>query len=380
MIIHFRDFLDMKNAKISVEIKKDMKDKIKTKIEDRISYFAKELKIVPARLYEYFVWQKSVIPLGILLTISKKLGIKEKEIEDSVIYYKQLHVPYKNSIKNPKLPIKLSPYFTSLIANLFFDGSVPEDGKGTYYNQKNEEIMQDFIKKINSIFGDVFYSSKRDHRGVLKCRIPRLVGEICRYIYDVKHFGTFQSRIPEKIFNLPLIHKQAFVLTGIIDEGSIAYDGSVIFGVSNKEMVKDFNKLCLNIGLRTSGVKNKKNSNHFYIYIISSNKLLAIINSLKKSYPLISLRHKEDRLKKSIEIKSKSQNCKEFSKDILEELKNKKCSVNFLASKYLINPRTVRYNLYKLIKKSIIKREKIGNEYIYLINQINFSNASLNSK
>jgi len=261
---------------------------------------------------------------------------------------------------------------TSLVANLFFDGSVPEDGKGTYYNQKNKEIMEDFIKKVKEIFGEVSYSLKLDHRGVLKCRIPRLIGELCRYIYKVKSFGTFDSRVPDLISNLNKEHKISFIITGILDEGSITYDGDIQFGVSNKDMILDFKNLCRSIGLETTEVRGNKSGEHYHLYIRSKDKFNKIYINFNKKNPLLSLRYKEERLKKSIEIKKqKFLYTKDFSDNrkmlLLTEIRNKESSVNLLSIKFLIPPKTVRRYMYQFMKEGKIIRKKSGNEYIYFV-------------
>ena len=358
------------NFKISVDLSEELKNKIRSKIKHKIADLSKKLKLKTARLYEYFIWKNSAIPLEVLLKISNLLKISKDEIEQNIIMYKQLHVPGKNSIKNPKLPIKINPYFTSLIANLFFDGSVPNDGKGTYYNQKYKEIMENFIKKIKEIFGDVSYSLILDHKGVLKCRLPRLIGEICKCVYNVKSFGTFDSRIPEFMFKLNKKHKIAFILTSIIDEGSITYDGQIMFGVSNKLLCNDVRELCQELGLETTKVTQKSSSNYFYFYIKSQDKLLKIIESINKNYPLISLNYKEKRLRYYFEIKKypglRTQNGGNLrKKKILESLKKGKKSVNQLSMELLILPRSLRRHLNFLEKNSKIKKEKRGSEYFY---------------
>jgi len=382
MNIHIWDLLKIPNLCIAVNTKKLLKDEIKNKILNNISLVAKNLDIKPARLYEYFIWQKSAIPLNILISLSRDLNITKNKIEKGIIIYKQLYVPEKNSIKWPKLPIEISPYLTSTLSNLFFDGSVPKDGKGTYYNQKNKEIMEDFIKKLKYIFGDVSYSLTLDHRGVLKCRVPRLIGEICRGIFEVGSFGTFDSRIPKKIFDFNIEHKIAFVLTALIDEGSIAYDGNIIFGISNKNMCEDVRKLCIEIGLKADKIRTKKNSNFYYFHILSLKELYNLLLKFSKKYPLISLRYKEERLKKALEIKNqKHYHSRSFTNKrkslLFEELKNKKCSINYLCSKYLIPPKTIRRDMYLMMKEGKVARKKVGNEYFYYL--ANFSIASFNS-
>ena len=166
--------------------------------------------------------------------------------------------------------------------------------------------MDDFIKKISYVFGDVQYSLMLDHRKVWKCRIPRLIGEICKSIYGVDSFGSFDSRVPKRIFNLTKENKIAFILTAIIDEGSIAYDGSIQFGVSNKNMMIDFKSLCEDIGLETTSIKQINGGRHNYLYIKSLKKFNNLVDTFNKKYSLINLRDKRERLKKAIEIKNKN--------------------------------------------------------------------------
>lgn len=373
MEIHLFDILKFGKLNIAVDINDSLKEKIKKEISNNISSIAEELNLEPTRIYEYFIWKRSNIPLIILYNLSKKFKISENEIERNTILIKQLYTPSKNSIKNPKLPIRITPYLTSLVANLFFDGSVPNDGKGTYYNQKNNEIMEDFIEKVKEIFGDVYYSCKTDHRGVLKCRIPRLIGELCRNIYNIKSFGTFDSRIPELIFKLNKEHKIAFILTGIIDEGSITYDGSIQFSISNRLMIEDFQRLCNEIGLKTTSIKSHKHTGHYYIYIKSIKVLNDFMKGFNKKYPLIALRYKQERLKKALIIKQqKFLYTKDFADKrksiLLLELKKKENTINFLSDKFLINPKTINRYFHRLMKENVLRREKRGNKYTYFLN------------
>ena len=358
--------------KISTNITEEFKNELKILIESKISKIAKRIKIHSTRLYEYFIYQKSPIPLNILIDLCKIFKIDLIKMEKEIIMYKHMYVPNKNSIQNPKLPLKTSPYFTSIIANLYFDGSVPKDGKGTYYNQKNEKIMNNFIEKIKSVFGDVQYSLKKDHRGVLKCSIPRIIGEICKQIYKIDSFGGNDSIISKKIYNLSKEHKTSFIITAILDEGSIAYDGTIMFGVNNKKLCEGVNTLCEQIDLRVNKIRKKKNSNFYYFHVLSLEKFLKLYEQINKKYPFISLGYKEKRLKESILIKKqKFEYTKKFADKrkfiILKELKKQKCSINYLSSKFLMPPRTIRRYMYKLIKEGKIKREKISNQYIYYL-------------
>jgi len=358
--------------KISVEITKELKEKFWSLIKGKTYALSKEINLTTARFYDYFLHKKCPIPLHVLIKLSHLFNISLLDVEKNIIMYKHMFVPNKNSIKDPKLPLKISPYFTSIISHLYFDGSVPEDGKGTYYNQKDEKIMNDFISKVKKVFGDVQYSLARDHRGVLKCRIPRIIGEICKHIYRVDSFGTFDSRISKKIFNLSKEHKIAFILTAILDEGSITYDGQIFFGVSNKLLCEDIKKICNQIGLETNPVKRRLDSNHYYIYIKSLSKVSDYIHLFKKKYPLISLRYKEERLEYYFEIqKHPGLRTKKGGNDrkrrILSSLKEGDKTVNQLAKELLILPRSIRRHLDVLLIVGKISKDKKGKENYFTL-------------
>lgn len=367
--IHIWDIEDINN-KIVVNIDDTLKNLITDKIKS-INKITKELDIKSSRFYEYFIWKKSFIPAQILFKIAEILNISKYLIEKSILEYKQLHVPRKNSVVNPNLPIIVNPYFTSVISHLFFDGSFPKDGKGTYYNQKNKFIMENFIEKTKVVFGDVSFTLKKDHRGVLKCRMPRIIGEISKSIYNIDSINSFDSRIPRIIFKMNNNHKIIFIITAIIDEGSVAYDGSIQFGVTNKYMIEDFKGLCKDVDLETTKIKKGK-SGHYHLYIKSPEQFFRLYKNISKKYPLLSLEYKGDRLKKALEIKNKKfYYTKKFKNKrinlVIGSLKEKENSINNLAEKYLIPPRTLRRYMYSLIKENRVFRKKVSNEFIYYL-------------
>lgn len=358
--------------RISVDIKEDMKDKITTAVRGDMYRIADKLKITPARLYDYFVYRTLPIPLDFLLKLSGFLGISKEELERNITMYKQKLVPIKNSVKNPKFPLEINPYLTSIVAHLFFDGSVPADGKGTYYHQKNKEIMDNFVKKINYVFGEVFYFLKLDYKGVLKCRMPRIIGEICKYLYKIKSFGSFDARVPKKIFNLNKEHKKAFVLTAIIDEGSITYCGQIMFGVCNRLLCEDVKRLCNSLGLKTTKVTRKSKTSYYYFYINSKKELLEIANSMSKKYPFISLNYKGERLSHYFKTKKyPGLRTKEGGdlrkKNILKAIHKNPKSANQLSIELLIPPKSLRRHLKFLVNKGKAKSIKKGHEHIYFV-------------
>jgi hypothetical protein len=356
--------------KTTVGLSKRSKKEFATLIGKDIYKIANKLKITPARIYDYFFTQSSQVPLDKLLKISIFFNISLEELEKEIISYKHKLVPIKNSVFNPILPIKISPYFTSITSHLFFDGSLPNDGKGAYYNQKRDKPMELFTKKLQIVFGDIRYFVTKDHRNVFKCRFPRIVGEICKKIYKVDTFHGNIARVPQLIFNLTKDDKSAFFLSAILDEGSIAYDGQIIFGVNNKILCEDVRKLGLEIGLDITKVKEKLQPRFYYFHIKSIEEFYKFVKKFSIKYPLISLDYKFKRLEKSLEIKNqKFEYTKLFSdtrkKIVLKELSNNSKTINQLASKLLIPPRTLRRYMYNFIDKNKVTRIKKGTEYYY---------------
>ena len=356
--------------KLSVDLSEQSRDKFATLIEGRIYKIARKSKITPARMYDYFFNKNTPIPLDKLLNLSKLFKINPYNIEKDILSYKHKLVPIKNSIFNPILPLNRSPYFTSIVSHLFFDGSLPNDRKGAYYNQKGVVPMNLFTETLQEVFGDIQYSVVKDHKGILKCRFPRLAGEISKKIYEVETFHGNIARIPRIIFNLDKDNRSAFFIPAILDEGSIAYDGHIIFGVNNKPLCEDLRKLGIGLNLDISEVKTKECPNFYYFHIKSIREFHKFVKEFSDRYPLISLAHKMKRLEKAIEIKNqKFKYTKDFSDKrknrMLRELLKERKTINQLASKLLIPPRTIRRYMYNLMAKNKIVRIKIGTEYYY---------------
>jgi len=232
--------------------------------------------------------------------------------------------------------------------------------------------MDGFIRKLKAVFGDVSYSLRIDHRGILKCRIPRIIGEICQYVYSVNSFGSFDSRISLQIFELNKDCQFAFIVAAVLDEGSITYDGYIQFGVSNKRMMEDLARLCKKVGLETTKII-EGGLGRYHFYIKPLDKFYNLYSQLSKKFSHINLDYKEERLRKALEIKKqKFFYTQDFADKrkllILNDLKKCGQSVNFLSSKFLISPRTIRRYMYKLIKEDKVSREKINNEYVYRLN------------
>ncbi len=368
MFYHIWELVDNSKVKICVNLEASLKEKIALQVKGKIEKIATQLNINKARLYEYFIHKSSFIPLNVLLNLCKLLKLSEFDIEKKVIAYRQHHSNV--IIKSPKLPLKITPLTTFLTSHIYFDGSLPKDGRGTYYNNKSKAIMKDFTDSLNNAFGDVHHIISLDHKGVLKCGMPRIIGEILKFIYKVRSFACKESEISNFILSLPYEHKLAFVIGALVDEGSVAYDGSVIFGVANYKLASQTNKLCRGVGIKTSQVKRKKNSDFYYFYVKNIKTLRKKASYIQRRFKPISLEYKMKRLEKALIIREqKFKYTPDFAearrKKILDALKYKSTTANNLAISLLISPRSIRRHLQYFIIGGKVVKEKVSNEYLY---------------
>lgn len=198
----------------------------------------------------------------------------------------------------------------------------------------------------------------------------RNIGEILKHTYKVNSFGTKDSKISQFILELSNEDKISFLISALVDKGSVAYDGSVIFGVMNKELAEKVNYISENLGIVTNGIKQKKNTDFYYFYIKDIEKLKKEAEKIQKKYPYVLLRHKLEILSKVFEIrKRKYEYTPGFAdkriRKVITLIKEKDMKINELSHILLIPPRTLRRYMYSLIKESKIVRRLDGREYIY---------------
>ena len=149
-----KSFIDFINNKIKDEFgtKRNIHKELIKCYKTPFSTFKSKLK--PS--YKYF------IDLEVLSNLSKILRILLTKLQESITAYKTRRG--YNYIENPKLPIEITPIFDILIAHHIGDGNVinPERGRKPYfsYRQFNNKYRSLYIKKIESVFGNLKYKKR----------------------------------------------------------------------------------------------------------------------------------------------------------------------------------------------------------------------------
>jgi len=326
-----------------------------------------------SRWFNWFRYNDVNIPLWASMAMTELAGISLDELEKEIIFYKQKLTPNRVCVTDPILPIEFTPEFVSLASHFCFDGSLPKDGKGAYYSQKNDTQVELFIGKIQLCFGKTYYKKRRGKKRIWSIRYPRFIGETCKNVCEFSTFDSITAKIPAKIFDLGKKFRLAFLISAIVDEGGIGTEYIQLL-LKNKVLIEGLHKICLELGYSCSIIRNKKNKEGvYYFYLKSVSSLYKDVCELSETNPLISFGFKTKDIEFILENqsfpvgKSTLVNAKKRKIRILGKLIKPK-SVKELALELKINARSMRRLLLKLTNQGRIYRIKKGHSYLYALN------------
>ncbi len=314
--------------------------------------------------------KREILPLWVLKEICNKCKINKKEIDQKVVQY-GLWSP--NVIVKPKLPIKIDPIFISLIGNLLGDGCNSKKYSPLYYAQVRKESAKIFANKIEYVFGKMaginskrkFNIIKERFKGIkYEIKLPHIMGDILEKYAKTNQWYTRTSKIPEIIFNENKESKRAFLLSLIMDEGSVR-DGNVQITSTNLNIIQGLKKITddLNYKSKIHIGKNQKGK-YYFLSITSISKLCKDLTKLISKYKILDCQ-KYKNLELSVYIKNNKVKQKNLKQKIFNILKTPK-SVKEISRTLLIREDRTRYYLYKLKKQNKIKvynKEKIFGGY-----------------
>jgi len=350
-----KSFIDFINNKI--------KEKYKTKSKahkEMIKYYPVPFLTFKDKLkrgYKYF------IDLEILLGLCKIFGISQKTLQKNIVAYKTRRS--HNYVTNPKLPIKITPIFDMLIAHNIGDGGVVKPkGRIPYfgYTQCNKEIRLLYLKKLESLFGKIYYNNEH-HSTSRNIYCPSVFTNLFQKIYSLKleDFYENQARVPREIFNKNDKHKLAFLLGIILDEGHV--DSTlIVISLKNHSFLKDLQKICQSLGYSTSFTKVKENRYCLYINSRSLIKFYNDYNNLLKEYPEVNLCYKGLKIIEFVKRRKKQKLYRPGNKPhVLKALSKRFLTVNEIAVILNMTRQGARYLINDLVKdkkiqvKSIVK-------------------------
>ena len=320
-----------------------------------ISWGSFKNMLKPSHVKSFFV------PWGVYQKICDKVNISKENLQKNVIAYKTSGGT--NYISNPILPIKINPIFHMIFAHNIGDGTVidPKRGRLPYFGYRQFDLFYrvGYIKKLESIFGDIVFLKEKYFEKSTRPYCPPAISTLFFKYYnlDVNGFKSLTSRISEKIVDKDSL--LAVLIAFIIDEGHID-STQITIVLKNKVLVEDLKDICNKLGYESKVTyrNNETYQDYGYLNILRSGmkKFLQDYRILNKTYPVIDLGWKGEKIINSLRIYDRPiRRVKGNSDFILEILKKEFLSVNQIAAKINMTRQGVRYHIHNLLKANKIR-------------------------
>jgi len=359
--------LERVNVKVNKKFFNKLVREIDSKFKSRRDFYNQtfDSKFLPFSTFRNFLKishaSNFFIPLEFYLKIVEELDISKEELQSNVTSYKT--AGGVNFIEKPILPIKITPVFDMLFAHHIGDGTVinPKKGRLPYfgYKQFNEFYRIAYVKKLESVFGNINYFKKNYFLSSKNPYSPPVISTsfFKYYDYNVYDFLSDRARIPDIIFQ-DKDRMLAVLIAFIIDEGHI--DSTLInIRVKNKGLIEDLKRICdiLEYASKIAYRKNYEGSiDTLYIFRDGMERLYRDYINLNKKYSVIDLGIKGEKIRKSFEIIHRSiQNIEGNTDLIFNILKKEQLSVNQLAVRINMTRQGIRYHIHNLLKRGKIK-------------------------
>lgn len=232
-----------------VFIKNKKREDIFNKIEKKLGYLTKIEGIIPRNLYEWrygkFIRKngkevKRYIPLPKLKKLCKIINININDLQPHI---QEIKTSSRSGIiKNPKLPLKITPETFALLGHFIADGYGGEKGVSRYINV-SEEARENFIKKLKKVFGNIYYSTNPKYPHYVN--IAKIIPKILKKYFKIKDFRNSKPLLTKKILNAPKKYLIEFIKAIIIDEGSVRDIGIEIGITANPKLTNQIRKICI---------------------------------------------------------------------------------------------------------------------------------------
>ena len=179
-------------------------------------------------------------------------------------------------------------FFIFILGYLMGDGCV--EGQ-PYYSQQNKQGLENFKDKVQFVFGK--FESKNHDKELF---IPKLVPKFIKLYYKIKSFSTHKTRVPQKLFKEPELHKLSFLSSFLIDEGGIS--DKISIHSSNYKVLEGLRMISLSLGIKVLLIENIRDMYELKISREKENilNLIRKLNYLKEKFPLCDLVHKQYKL------------------------------------------------------------------------------------
>jgi len=316
-----------------------------------------------ALLWNYKI-NAEFVPAWFVYESAKYLKLDLFEIENNIKSYMTFRG--RTIIENPKLPVKVTPAFSSILVHMMCDGTIRK--RMFFYFQKDENGIKRFENILKSVFGEYKSKYKRGYYA------PLIFLSVISNYYNIYSFTSFNSDIPKKLTQQSRLHKVAALAAALFDDGSAMssvrfYSASEKFIFNLKKLIESLDYNCNQILTRKC---NYRENYKIYTVNISASSLNSFYNDLKilfEKFPLLHIGKKFLEIEKLVNIQNRGWNQRnklETKNIILNTLKDDEKTAFELRDTTNVSLWTVYHHLQQLIKKEkVSKYKKFKRKFAY---------------
>jgi len=374
-------FWELPPTKIGLALNKDTKDwfldksiqvagsqqKVTELLNSASENYGKRIKYGHGMIRTWKYCHNRHLPVWVVLELTKLICPNAPErlvlltqIERGIEYYRA-GWGGTYCIKNPKLPIIVTPELVSVVFHFCGDGHLSFRKHTTNsYRQINLIGLKRVYDKLQNCFGEFALCENAFKNG--KLEMPRVIGEIYKDIFKLGSCRWDEARIPEPIKNLPKEFLLAGLVAFIVDEGSI---GEVIQIYSkNPKLLADIREVAQKIDYKCLPIREKyaRGVLDCYRFSISPQSYLKMcedLDALIACFPTCDFAHKTDLFKLQVERVKRGGGKRAHGlgfNQIINILERKLMTTDELIAEIKIGKSSLRELLTKLESKGIVKR------------------------
>jgi hypothetical protein len=302
------------------------------------------------------------VPAWVVFALAKYLEINLNEIENNIESY----VSFRGRlvVREPKLPVKVTPEFSAIAVHIMCDGCNHEDAIS--YFQKDLCEKRRFLKLAANVFGD--YRTKYNER----CEIlPKIFAKVISEHYHITDYSCFNARIPDMIKKGSFKHRLSALISFILDEGNVSF--GITLHSSNKLFLLDIKEIAESLGYICNTLQAKrvqKTPNPAFRFRISPRsikKLYLDLETLYKKFPTLNFSRKMRRISNMYKIQTRGWNQRNKGETrgiIIKELKKSRKTTFELSESAEVCLKTVYHHLKRI--KNLTKTQE-GTQIYYSI-------------
>lgn len=249
---------DIIKSNIYVKLKKDFRYMIfnKARMSAGSIRTLSKMSHINLRMLCYYKSGGRSIPISrlykILPLISEKLIYKD--LENNLL---QIRCGKSGkSIYNPRLPLKLSDSLIRITAHVIGDGGISKrhGNKTVTYSNKANELLEQFKKDIQQVFGEIEPTSINDKKSkCIELFYPSIIGFLLNKIIGIQ--SSADKHVPSLVLKCSERSRRIFLGALFDDEGNVNMEAYKInFEIASYNIIRDVKFMLERLSIKTSNI------------------------------------------------------------------------------------------------------------------------------